>query len=164
MVDYKANITSPRWTKQEEELLLKVMETYKGWDDIPYGSIISTYFPSRTISSVRSKLKRLSAKAPKVYDFSGISNSDKNEVLLSYLKGNSIKFIQEEFGLESLEETEQLCSLVVEPIREDIRSYAEEHKLTVKEPITLYKLQEFIRLRRKKDQFSKSALKRIING
>lgn len=160
MVDYKANITSPRWTKEEETLLLKIVEAYKDWDEIPYATIADC-FPTRTVSSIKSKLKRLNAKT---YDFSSLSNTDRNQVLLSYLKGNSTKAIKEEFGLSTLEETEQLCNLVVEPIRNDVRAYAEEHKLLLKEPITLYKLQEFVKLYRKKDQFSRSTLKRILNG
>jgi hypothetical protein len=164
MVDYTANITSPRWTKDEENLLLKVMENYKDWSEPPYISIVEKYFPKRTVSSIKSKLKRIAAKAPKTFDFSDLNNSEKREVLNSYLEGNSPKYIKEQFGLESLEAVDYLCNLIIEPLREMIRAYAEEHSLLVKEPINIYKLDSFLKLRNKSDQFSKSALKKVLNG
>ena len=164
MVDYRSNIMSPRWTKQEEELLVKVMKAYKNWDEPPYASIVKTHFPSRTVSSIKSKLKRIDAKKPKTYDFSDLDAEDRSQVLNSYLSGNSPKYIMEEFGLDSLDATDFLCNMVAEPLRKEIRSYAEEHKLTLKKPITIYKISEFIKLRHKTDQFSKSTLRRILNG
>lgn len=164
MIDYRANITSPRWTKEEENLLVKVMEKYEGWKEPPYISIVKTHFPSRTVPSIKSKLKRINAKAPKTFDFSGLDSSDRQDVFNSYLKGNSPKFIKEEFGLESLEAVDYLCNLVAEPVREMIRTYAEEHDLQLKEPISIYKLENFIKLHNKPDQFSKSTLKRVLNG
>jgi hypothetical protein len=152
-----------RWTKEEEKLLIKFIDYYKDWEEFPYLTVAKDYFKNRTVSAVRSKVARLLAKLPRTYDFSHLDREDIIAVLKFYLAGNSYKAIQEEFEIDSLEETEQLCDFVTKDLRKAMTVYAEEHNIQLK-TFTLPKMQQFIKLNRKTDQFSRSALKRVLNG
>ncbi len=156
------NLKSQRWTKADEQKLLDLHEKYRMYNEIPI-AIIQAAFPNRSVGGIRSKLKRILAKLPTKYDFSHLDREDITEVLKVYLSGKSFKEIQEEFEIDSLEETEQLCDFVTKELRRSIAAYAEEHNIAIKS-ITLPKMQEFIKLHRKTDQFSKAALKRVLNG
>lgn len=156
------NLKSPRWSKTDEQKLLDLHEKYSMYDEIPIATI-QKVFPNRSVSGVRSKLKRILAKLPTKYEFSHLDREDILAVLKVYLAGKSFKEIQTEFEIDSLEETEQLCDFVTKELRGSIAAYAEEHNIQLKS-ITLPKMQQFIKLHRKTDQFSKAALKRTLNG
>lgn len=152
-----------KWTKEEEKLLIKLIDYYKDWSEFPYVAVAEKHFKNRTVSAVRSKVARLLAKLPKTYDFSHLGREDIIAVLKFYLAGNSYKAIQEEFEIDSLEETEQLCNFVTRDLRKAMTAYAEEHNIVIK-TFTLPKMQQFVKLNRKTDQFSQSALKRALHG
>lgn len=152
-----------KWTKEEEKLLIKLIDYYKDWSEFPYVAVAEKHFRNRTLSAVKAKVARLLAKLPKTYDFSHLGREDVIAVLKFYLAGNSYKAIQEEFEIDSLEETEQLCNFVTRDLRKAMTVYAEEHNISIK-TFTLPKMQQFVKLNRKTDQFSQSALKRALNG
>lgn len=154
------NLKSPKWTKAEEDKLLKLHQKYGSSLSI---GCIQEAFPNRTVTAVKSKLKRVLDKLPPRFDFSYLDKEDVIAVLKFYLAGNSYKAIQEEFEIDSLEETEQLCDFVTRDLCKAMTVYAEEHNISIK-TFTLPKMQQFVKLNRKTDQFSQSALKRALHG
>lgn len=149
-----------RWTKEADIQLFQLVQKHKpfSWDN---WGLIEAHFPTRKLSALKQRAKKLIENPPKL-------PTNLNEWPLEDLKLMSRLYIMEEASFKrmqeaisveaSVDEIEEALKLYLEPYRERVRAYAEEHNIALKEPITSTKLKAFFELKDKGGLY-KSALK-----
>lgn len=160
-------INSKRWTKEEEDNLIKICRS-NGWtstSQVPF-HLLEEKFPGRTQRALRSKLTRLlpSPKLSYVWD-----NEEAKEAFSLYLNGKPLKSIQSELHEQgstcSLEELEAEINRQKDKAEQVVRAYAEERNLPVSKHLTSDTLNFFRNNYNTTSDFTRKALHaRIANG
>lgn len=160
-------INSKRWTKEEEDNLIKICRS-NGWtstSEVPL-YILEEKFPGRTQRALRSKLNRLLTSPTLTYLW---DSEESKEAFSLYLKGEALKSIQlklhEQGSTCSLEELEAEINRQRTRAEQIVRAYAEERNLPVSKYLTSDTLNFFKNNYNTTSDFVRKALhSRIANG
>lgn len=160
-------INSKRWTKEEEDNLIKICRS-NGWTstiEVPF-HLLEEKFPGRTQRALRSKLARLLTSPVLTYHW---DSEESKEAFSLYLNGEPLKSIQlklhEQGSTCSLEELEAEINRQRARAEQIVRAYAEERNLPVSKYLTSDTLNFFRNNYSTTSDFVRKALhSRIANG
>ena len=132
-----ANWKNPRWTKEDDAKLIRLVERNDVEKRDTWDYIAEHYFPTRSQGAVRVRYLNLKKKEQKQEWDKDLSRAAFNLYLDSKPTKEIFDFLQEEGDTHTVEELEQELDKARRRMREFITKYAEERGLKVARTLSL---------------------------
>lgn len=153
-----------RWTKEDENYVLKLLEIHKNAADLPLISMSQKL--NRTPESIKRKAVRLKEAQKSVYTWDKEERKEAFDLYLEELSmAEILEKLHEQGSQASMKNLEEELDRLREVCSQQIRRYAEERQLPVAKRFKLDTIKFFIDNRETTSDFTRKALhSRIKNG